>query len=68
MFMNKSKLAAAVMCGLLSMSMLMTGCGGGSKKDAGNTIKIGVVSELTGPNASYGNFRGQRHEVSRQGN
>jgi branched-chain amino acid transport system substrate-binding protein len=55
MFMNKSKLAAAVMCGLLSMSMLMTGCGGGSKKDAGNTIKIGVVSELTGPNASYGN-------------
>ena len=54
MFMNKSKLAAAVMCGLLSMSMLMTGCGGGAKKDAGNTIKIGVVSELTGPNASYG--------------
>ena len=55
MFMNKSKLAAAVMCGLLSMSMLMAGCGGGgSKKDAGNTIKIGVVSELTGPNASYG--------------
>ena len=36
------------------MSMLMTGCGGGAKKDAGNTIKIGVVSELTGPNASYG--------------
>lgn len=54
MFMNKCKLAAAVMCGLLSMSMLMTGCGGGAKKDAGNTIKIGVVSELTGPNASYG--------------
>ena len=54
MFMNKSKLAAAVMCGLLSMSMLMTGCGGGAKKDAGNTIKSGVVSELTGPNASYG--------------
>ena len=54
MFMNKSKLASAVMCGLLSMSMLMTGCGGGAKKDAGNTIKIGVVSELTGPNASYG--------------
>jgi branched-chain amino acid transport system substrate-binding protein len=43
------------MCGLLSVSVLMAGCGGGAKKDAGNTIKIGVVSELTGPNASYGN-------------
>ena len=42
------------MCGLLSVSVLMAGCGGGAKKDAGNTIKIGVVSELTGPNASYG--------------
>ncbi|MCH4157104.1 MAG: ABC transporter substrate-binding protein [Acidaminococcaceae bacterium] len=55
MFLNKSKLATAVMCGLLSVSVLMAGCGGGAKKDAGNTIKIGVVSELTGPNASYGN-------------
>lgn len=55
MFLSKSKLATAVMCGLLSMSVLMAGCGGGAKKDSGNTIKIGVVSELTGPNASYGN-------------
>lgn len=39
----------------LGASMLLSGCGGGKDSGkAGDTIKIGVVSEMTGANATYG--------------
>ncbi|MDD3396526.1 MAG: ABC transporter substrate-binding protein [Acidaminococcaceae bacterium] len=39
----------------LGASMLLSGCGGGKDGGkAGDTIKIGVVSEMTGANATYG--------------
>ncbi|MBP8742633.1 MAG: ABC transporter substrate-binding protein [Acidaminococcaceae bacterium] len=37
---------------MLAVSVVASGCGGGSK--ASDEIKIGVVSEMTGSNATYG--------------
>lgn len=50
---GKKKLVLAVGCALLTMSVWVSGCGGDSKKS--DTIRIGVVSEVTGNNATYGN-------------
>ena len=49
---TKKKLALAIGGALITMSVLVSGCGTGSDKKA-DTIKIGVV-ELTGNNATYG--------------
>ncbi len=56
MKLNKKKLALAVSGALLSMSMLVAGCGGGGEKKAADSgdIKIGIVAEMTGGNATYG--------------
>lgn len=53
---QKKHLVLAVSSALLAMSVLVGGCGGDKKaaEDA-NVIKLGVVSEMTGPNATYGN-------------
>ena len=50
---TKKKLALAIGGALITMSVLVSGCGTGSDKKA-DTIKIGVVAELTGNNATYG--------------
>ncbi len=52
-FIIRKKLTAAVTVAVLSLGMLTTGCGG--TESSANTIKIGVVSEMTGANATYGN-------------
>lgn len=52
-FISRKKLTAAVTVAVLSLGMLTTGCGG--TESSANTIKIGVVSEMTGANATYGN-------------
>ena len=49
----KKKLALAIGSSLIAMSVLVSGCSTGSDKKA-DTIKIGVVAELTGNNATYG--------------
>ena len=49
---TKKKLALAIGGALITMSVLVSGCGTGSDKKA-DTIKIGVVAELTGNNATY---------------
>ena len=50
---TKKKLALAIGGALITMSVLVSGCSTGSDKKA-DTIKIGVVAELTGNNATYG--------------
>ena len=50
---TKKKLALAIGGALITMSVLVSGCGTGSDKKA-DTIKIGVVAELTSNNATYG--------------
>lgn len=50
---TKKKLALAIGSALITMSVLVSGCSTGSDKKA-DTIKIGVVAELTGNNATYG--------------
>ena len=44
---TKKKLALAIGGALITMSVLVSGCGTGSDKKA-DTIKIGVVAEMTG--------------------
>ena len=44
---TKKKLALAIGGALITMSVLVSGCSTGSDKKA-DTIKIGVVAELTG--------------------
>lgn len=51
-FINKRKLAALITGTVLAMGIITAGCGG---NENANTIKIGVVSEMTGANATYGN-------------
>lgn len=50
---GKKKLVTAITTAVLAMSVLVSGCGG--SKDDANKIKLGVVSEMTGANATYGN-------------
>lgn len=49
---TKKKLALAIGGALITMSVLVSGCSTGSDKKA-DTIKIGVVAELTGNNERY---------------
>lgn len=49
----RGKLLASALMAVMGLSVLTTGCGGGSKAGSDN-IKIGVVSEMTGSNATYG--------------
>ena len=48
----RGKLLATAISAMLAVSVVASGCGGGSK--ASDEIKIGVVSEMTGSNATYG--------------
>ncbi len=48
----RGKLLATAITAMLAVSVFASGCGGGSK--ASDEIKIGVVSEMTGSNATYG--------------
>ena len=48
----RGKLLAATISAMLAVSVFAVGCGGGGK--ASDEIKIGVVSEMTGSNATYG--------------
>ena len=48
----RGKLLATAITAMLAVSVVASGCGGGSK--ASDEIKIGVVSEMTGSNATYG--------------
>ena len=48
----RGKLLATAISAMLAVSVVAGGCGGGSK--ASDEIKIGVVSEMTGSNATYG--------------
>ena len=48
----RGKLLATAISAMLAVSAVASGCGGGSK--ASDEIKIGVVSEMTGSNATYG--------------
>ena len=48
----RGKLLATAISAMLAVSIVASGCGGGSK--ASDEIKIGVVSEMTGSNATYG--------------
>lgn len=52
-FISKRKLAALLTGAILAMGALTGGCGG-NETDA-NVIRLGVVSEMTGANATYGN-------------
>lgn len=52
-FLGKKKLVTAITTAVLAMSVLVSGCGG--NEDDANKIKLGVVSEMTGANATYGN-------------
>ncbi|PWM78865.1 MAG: ethanolamine utilization protein EutJ [Phascolarctobacterium sp.] len=52
-FLGKKKLVTAITTAVLAMSVLVSGCG--SSEDDANKIKLGVVSEMTGANATYGN-------------
>lgn len=52
-FLGKKKLVTAITTAVLAMSVLVSGCGG--SEDDANKIKLGVVSEMTGANATYGN-------------
>lgn len=53
MKLTKKNLALAVGSTLLAMSVFVSGCGNSADKNA-NAIRIGVVAEMTGNNASYG--------------
>ena len=48
----RGKLLATAISAMLAVSVVASGCGGGSK--ASDEIKIGVVGEMTGSNATYG--------------
>lgn len=48
----RGKLLATAITAMLAVSVFASGCGGGSK--ASDEIKIGVVGEMTGSNATYG--------------
>lgn len=48
----RGKLLATAITAMLAVSVFASGCGWGSK--ASDEIKIGVVSEMTGSNATYG--------------
>lgn len=48
----RGKLLATAITAMLAVSVFASGCGGGGK--ASDEIKIGVVSEMTGSNATYG--------------
>lgn len=48
----RGKMFTAVTCAICAAGILMTGCGGGKKAD--DTIKIGMIAEMTGNSASYG--------------
>ncbi|PYY08085.1 MAG: hypothetical protein DMG61_24200 [Acidobacteria bacterium] len=49
------KRSALVFSALLAtMLLLWTGCKGGTQSGQGNTVKIGVVTSLTGSNAAFG--------------
>lgn len=52
-FSGRKKLVTAITTAVLAMSVLVSGCGG--SEDDANKIKLGVVSEMTGANATYGN-------------
>lgn len=52
-FVRRKKIAAALSAAILAMGIFAAGCGG--NEENANVIKIGVVSELTGANATYGN-------------
>ncbi len=54
MKLKRKKLMLAISSAVLAMSVFISGCGG-DKDAAKDTINIGVVSEMTGANASYGN-------------
>lgn len=51
----RGKLLKSLALATCVASLLAVGCGGGSKAKSDNVIKIGVVSEMTGNNATYGN-------------
>lgn len=51
--MRGKKLLVAAISTMLAVSALTVGCGGGGSK-AEDGIKIGVVAEMTGSNATYG--------------
>lgn len=53
MKLTKKNLALAVGSTLLAMSVFVSGCSNSADKNA-NAIRIGVVAEMTGNNASYG--------------
>lgn len=52
MKLSKKKLVLAVGSALMAMSVFVSGCGGGDKN--ADAVRIGVVAELTGNNATYG--------------
>lgn len=54
MKLTKKKLVLAVGCAVMAMSVFVSGCGGSGDSAKSDTIKIGVVAEMTGSNASYG--------------
>ena len=51
----RGKLLAKAVTAMLLSGMMLGGCGGSGDKKAAEEIKIGVVSEMTGNNATYGN-------------
>src|SRR5438309_7727223 len=50
----RMKRAALVFSALLATMLLWPACKGGSQSGQGNTVKIGVVTSLTGSNAAFG--------------
>ena len=50
----RGKLLAVAVSAMLATSLFAAGCGGSGGSKKADTIKIGVVSEMTGSNATYG--------------
>jgi branched-chain amino acid transport system substrate-binding protein len=50
----KSKWLVVFMVVVLSMALVVTGCGGGDKKADDKTIKLGVIAPLTGDVKTFG--------------
>ena len=52
----KSRFSLALLILVLSLGLVLAGCGGGDKKDAkgSNVVKVGVFLPLTGDNAAGG--------------